>query len=355
MSNRNVLFIGQDFSKSNEGLTVVTKRNLRLLEKCGYTIDTILIPTPSTKTKIRNLILRESYGETKEIKKKIDAALNKDYLFVFFDRSIFGSTLRKFSKKGFMTISFFHNVEVRLSRDRFKVTHNPLYLLMYSVIAHNEKLTLKYADSIIAISERDQKELKGLYKNNDVQLMPTSFMPLDRDLTLSKEIKEEPYCLFVGTNFFANLEGVKWFVEEVAPNISMKVKIVGTVCNPLRVMSLPQNVKLEGRVDDLTRYYENAVCVICPIFSGSGLKTKTIEALRYGKIVFGTDEAFVGVSPACYDEIGKLCNKKEEFVEAINAYSNSPRLINEGSLNVFKKYFSDEVAFETLNNILSNI
>jgi hypothetical protein len=72
---------------------------------------------------------------------------------------------------------------------------------------------------------------------------------------------------------------------------------VGACCeNPtLAYKTIPSNVKLDGYVNDLSSYYKSAVAVVAPIFKGSGMKTKVIEAMSYGKSIIGTDEAFQGI------------------------------------------------------------
>jgi len=354
MEDNKILFVCQDYTLANEGMNVVTRRNLRLLKKCGYEVDEILIKTPSTLTKLKNLLFCESYGYNRDVEKEINASLHKEYRFVFFDRSLFGPLIKKFSERGVHTICFFHNVEAHLSQKRLQVTKNPLYWFLYRSICRNESITTKYAEIIISISERDQKELGSTYGLSNVYLMPTSFQPTPQEY-LHKNATNNPYGLFVGSDFFANQEGMSWFIREVAPNITCDIKVVGSICNSLEKLQLPHNVQLEGYVDDLNVYYQNAMCVISPIFSGSGLKTKTIEALRFGKTVFGTDEAFAGIKPDLFDKIGRLCNTKDDFVNAINTYSRNPSIINKGSLYVFNNYFSDEIAYNTLLFIISKL
>lgn len=352
MDNK-ILFIGQDYRKSNEGVTVVTKRNLRLLEQSGFTVDKILIPTPTTFTKLKNILLGQSYGISRTIGRQIEKALKEDYQFVFFDRSIFGVDIKRFKEKGFKTICFFHNVETNLSQERLRVTHSVSYLLMYLLMKRNELLAIKYSDVIISISNRDQQVLKNMVESKEIYLLPTSFEPLPESLICTPGVVGEPYCLFVGTNFFANLEGITWYIENVAPSVKMKLKVVGNICDGLKNMSLPDNVELLGRVDDLTSFYINASCVISPIFSGSGLKTKTIEALRYGKTIFGTNEAFVGLPDQWHDKIGALCNTQDEFITAIRKFELDPTTHNEQSMNLFRELFSDEVALTTLHSIIN--
>lgn len=351
MNNR-ILFIGQDYRFANEGVTVVTKRNLRLLEQCGCMVDKILVPAPSAVTKFKNFIFGQSYGLDSKIAKQIDKAIKLEYRFIFFDRSIFGTDIKRFKESGHKTICFFHNVETNLSKERLRVTHSISYYLMYMLMKRNESLALNYSDIILSISSRDREILKEEVKNKDVYLLPTSFEPLPQSEHIEHGAKLEPYSLFVGSDFFANQEGLSWYIENVAPNVSMKLKVVGNICNSFRDKNLPSNVELIGRVDDLSYFYNNASCVISPILSGSGLKTKTIEALRYGKTIFGTNEAFVGIPQEWHSKIGALCNTKEEFIRVIRAYEENPIMHNYNSLNLFDDMFSDEVALKTLKSII---
>lgn len=347
-----ILFIGQDYNIVSEGLSKVTERNYRLLTMLGYDIDSILLPPTTMWTKVRSILTMRSYGFNRNIEAQIKTALNRQYEFVFFDRSIFGDAVKRFALRGYKTVCFFHNVETQLSKARLRVTKNPLYLLLYHNIKYNEDLSVKYSNKIIAISDRDQNELQRTYKLKSVFLMPTSFLPINTEDLKARDCVSDKYCLFVGSDFFANYEGISWFINEVADKVNAEVWIVGSVCNSLANLQIPSNVKLLGYADDLTEIYKNASCVISPIFSGSGLKTKTIEAIRYGKFILGTEEAFVGINKSCIDEIGKLCKTPKDFIEGINGCLKEHQVFNQGSIDVFNSYFSDEVAFFTLKRIL---
>lgn len=352
MKKHRILFIGQDYNINKEGLSMVTRRNYRLLSSLGYDIDSILIPPPHLIVKVCNFLTRKSYGFTKDIEQRIENALNEPYEFVFFDRSIFGDAIRRFSERGYKVICFFHNVETELSRTRLRITKNPFYWLLYQNIKYNEYLSVKYSNKIIAISDRDQSELQNKYNLSSIGLMPTSFFSINpEDLRIS-QFPETNYCLFVGSDFFANYEGISWFIKEVAHKVKADFWIVGSICNSLQNVQIPSNVKLLGYADDLTQLYKNASCVISPIFSGSGLKTKTIEAIRYGKYIFGTKEAFVGIGKECIKKVGLLCETREDFIHGINNFMKTPLYFNQGSIDVFNEYFSDDVAIVSFKKIL---
>lgn len=56
--------------------------------------------------------------------------------------------------------------------------------------------------------------------------------------------------------------------------------------------------------------------MISPIWAGGGMKTKTAEALMYGKTIIGTTETFEGyeMDPRCMI----LCRSAADFIAAID-------------------------------------
>ena len=69
------------------------------------------------------------------------------------------------------------------------------------------------------------------------------------------------------------------------------------------------------------------------------MKTKTIEAMSYGKTIIGTDECFQGIE-CDYSEIGALCNTAEEFIVAINNHDGSKH--NKYTAELFESHFSNK-------------
>ena len=96
-------------------------------------------------------------------------------------------------------------------------------------------------------------------------------------------------------------------------------------------------MQVVGTVDCLETWYEKADVVISPIFLGSGMKTKTAEALMYGKPILGTKEAFEGydTDPA---KVGALCNTATEFIETIGKIQQDYDWIEQHGIYARKEY-----------------
>lgn len=344
-----ILDISRDFTIKSDGGSVVTKRNFNLLSALGE-IDSFFIPVPSLKTRIVNFALMQSYGETPALNRKLKNLLKNRYDLVFFDGSIYGGCLKKVSDLGFKTICFFHNVEKVYYQAKARHTGSLMDKMMVSYIIHNERLSVDCADYIITLNQRDSNELAANYGRKADLILPSSF---PSTILHKPDDNVSPYLLFVGTNFFANIEGVRFIIDKIVPYVSMPIKIVGNVNEAFKNTVLPDNVEMLGRVDDIASFYRNASAVIAPIFSGSGLKTKTVEALRFGKTVLGTSEAFEGIDIAHNPGIGAVCHSASDFVSAIRDLS--PTAINKASLSLFEKCYSDNAALSALRNFLDRI
>ena len=88
-------------------------------------------------------------------------------------------------------------------------------------------------------------------------------------------------------------------------------------------LTLLQHIEVISDVPDLMPYIEQADIIVLPIFSGSGMKVKTCEALMYGKNIVGTKEAFEGYT-ADYNRLCGLCNTDEEFIACLNNIAAHP-------------------------------
>ena len=348
------LFVSRDYTLKRDGGSAVVKRNLFLLKQSFDEVVELCVPIPSLFTRCKNILFRESYGNTLSLKKEVIKHLNNTYDLVFFDSSLYGGYLKLFAKKGFNICCFYHNVEYKYYLDKYNLSRKLQDRIMLPYIRYNELLSTNYATFRVTLNERDSSDLMKMYGKKANFLLPTSFDSLDVDwLNCQIDTQNIPYILFVGSNFYANVEGMEFFIKKVAPYIKYNVKIVGNVCEVFKHKNLPSNVLLIGMVDDLTSYYVNALCVIAPIFSGSGLKTKTIEAFRYGKRIIGTKESFVGVPREYYSIIGEVCSTAGDFIESINSLSSyASQYINLEILDLFNKLYSNQAIEKKFKDFL---
>ena len=349
-----ILYIRFSIDRDNGGY-FVCERNLSALQ-CILGVDNVLICLLSRMSIFSasfSLLTLGNYGLSKYKERQIINRIVEEKVdLVFIEGGMLGSFVKLLHAKRIRTIVFAHNIDSLLYWQRYKNHRSLLNLFRYFSVAYNESRSLKYAYRVMALNNRDANEMQRKYNRYPEIILPITFPNIEINYDRAEKLDiYKPYCLFVGSDFFPNIEGIKWFIENVAPYINYDVRIVGSCCRNciFKNIFLPANVFLEDFVEDLYSYYINASFVIAPIFSGSGMKTKTIEALRHGKCIVGTSEAFVGIE-CDYNLIGGLCNTANEFIDCISKLS--PNLFNSYAYNLFEKYFTNQVFVSRLHKFL---
>lgn len=275
---------------------------------------------------------------------------------VFVDGSNLGSaiTLIKHHFPMVEVTTFFHNVEARFFWGSFATTKT---FRAFGILVANyfaERKAVHVSDKIICLSSRDSCLLKRIYGRAATHI---SSMALEDKCPVyfheSTDSLPEKFALFVGGTFYANQEGIFWFVREVVPRIDIPIYIVGRGFDALRnQLEMPGKVVVVGAVDSLADWYRRAQFVIAPIFDGSGMKTKVAEALMYGKKIVGTPEAFSGYEDIA-EQAGWVCKTADEFAEAIGQVQHEITLAFDQNLRtIYEKNYSYMAAKDRLSVIL---
>lgn len=344
-----ILYIGNRIESPKSGGDQVNYRNQKLLESIQGS-ELSFVPV-----KIETIYEKLILGTTQSVKKNIVAELgNDEYTHVFISQSFLGR-LNQFIKKKFpniIIITFFHNIESSYARAYLKTT-GIRALPTFINFSYGERLCCNNSDLFITLNKRDSSLLKATYNVNSSIELPTSLedvFDIERvDLSTISSPDQLTY-LFVGVSFFANVEGVKWFIDQVLPYVPGKLIVVGKGMD--KVGFEPNDrVEIHGFVDDLTSFYYKSSIVVSPILSGAGMKTKTAEALMFGKAIIGTKEAFEGYEQA--QDAMFECNSAKEFIECINTICDEGKIkyYNSRSRDLFTTQHSKEVALNRMKKL----
>lgn len=286
--------------------------------------------------------------------REIKEIINKEQIdVIFFDASTFGLAIKKIKLKtpDVKIISHFNNCEYDYIDVRFGECKSLKKMIYKKLVHFNEELTLKYSDCTISLSKRDStrvSEVYGIPTSNIIPLFihdearPEDLIPVDNG-----------YCLLFGPVGTANIEGFSWFVENVSPFINVKTVIAGKGFERYKEKFSGRNINVIGYTKDIHELYKDAFCVCIPIFSGGGMKIKTVEALMFGKNIIGTEEAFSGYEFE-YDKVGGIANNAKEFIDIINSLSEKDiPSYNNHSRKVYIEKYSDVNAKKVFSNIIN--
>lgn len=289
----------------------------------------------------------------------LDKMKKNQYDAVFFDNSYYGRIIKKIKKcfPKVPVVVFYVGVKANSGRQTVKNRHYKLnIILMVRNNIREEKLTVKFADVHVLLNNRDSEELNKYYNRKADYLLPIYY--IDRaQIEPVQPTENEFRILFLGGNFWPNILGITWFAENVMPRIKKQGKlfVVGRGMEVLREKSAFQNksnIEVIGGVEDLSYWYNSSDVVVGPIFHGEGMKTKTAEALMYGKRYIGSAEALCG-----YVGLDQYhCETADEFVKMINDYIDTgvPRY-DPDMRKLYEEHYSIEAGNKTICDILRGI
>ena len=350
-----ILYIGRETGTEDNGAGTVMKRNFMALETIvgKDNLFKYLLPQSTLSNVLSSMMTLGSYGVPRNVELDITSkAMRFKPDAIFIDSTSYGSLAKRLSSIA-PIISFAHNLDTELARQEIKSRPFWISFPKYLITKYNEWKTTNFANYLICLNRRDSDGFQKLFGRKADAILPITFPVKDISPYSQFDAPDTPYYLFVGSDFFPNVEGIIWFILNVAPYIDIDFHIVGSCCHneAFKRVKNPKNVKIRGYVDNLDNEYYFAAGVIAPIFKGSGMKTKTIEALSYGKSIFGTDEAFAGID-ANFDSIGARCNTSSDFIKALKLALHRP--YNEYSYNYFLNNLSTEVFVSKLSQFLES-
>jgi hypothetical protein len=125
-----------------------------------------------------------------------------------------------------------------------------------------------------------------------------------------------------GLDYKPNLDALLYYQSEIAPRIgsghgkSTVLHHIGNAPASLREKFRPDVVRFDGYVPDLTRRLRDASFFVAPIVSGTGIKTKVLEAMAVGLPVLATRQAVSGLhvqhKKHCF-----ICERPADFAEGV--------------------------------------
>lgn len=290
----------------------------------------------------------------KEINRTKRVCGYRKYDMVFLNTSVYGG-IAKALKKEFRTIpilSMFQNCELDYNAVRFAGKRGIKSRIYSKLVKESEAMTLKYCDYNAVLSKRDAVRLMQIYGVQADGIHPLFI----KDEALAEDLNgydgSERYCLLFGPNVQPNAEGARWFVKNVSRYLKIRTVIAGRGMDELAQELKHDRVDVAGYVEDIHELYRKAYCVCIPLFHGGGMKVKTIEAMMFGKTIFGTSEAFSGFGDD-HKKAGCLCNTPEEFIRAVNGFVQSGvGSINRQSRELYEQKYSEKAALDRMRSIV---
>lgn len=148
-----------------------------------------------------------------------------------------------------------------------------------------ERWAVAAYDDVMACSDADARALGGAH------VVPNG---VDTTAITPTPLPTAPSLVFVGTlGFLPNVEGIRWFCDEVLPVVRRAVPevtltIVGRDPVPEVRALAGDHVEVVASPPSVLPYVQGARVALVPIRIGSGTRLKALEAMAAGRPVVGT-------------------------------------------------------------------
>lgn len=194
-----------------------------------------------------------------------------------------------------------HNIEHEIWQNLIPKESNPLkrkYLkIMTDRLMRYEHSMVNQVDTLVSISHLDLIKYKKWGLSKESINCPVGMKVDDGQIS---DYNNELF--FLGSlDWLPNVNGLNWFLEKVWPLIllkrpSSKLNVAGRNAKMCK-LSIPDNdsVVFHGEIENSKNYILKYGTMIAPLFSGSGIRVKILEAMSCGRVVITTTKGAQGI------------------------------------------------------------
>ncbi|WP_353138490.1 glycosyltransferase family 4 protein [Pseudopedobacter sp.] len=217
-----------------------------------------------------------------------------------------------------------HNIEFKLwKRLALKegMTPKKLYLNFLSKrLMEYETEIVNHFDALFAISRSDEHFFKSIGCKTTLHSFPVALNLKEYESVIS--LTPHKSIGYIGSmDWRPNVEGLRWFLDQVWPQIQ---KLPSGIKFHLAGKNMPVQFSqhhysdyiLEGEVDNALEFISKQHVFIVPLFSGSGMRVKIIEAMALGKCVIATSIAAEGIKYQ-HDKNILIADRADDFYKQI--------------------------------------
>ena len=181
---------------------------------------------------------------------------------------------------------------------------------------------INLADVVVTVSETDL----DIFKRHGLTL-PSRSVPTGYVFDSLPEItsNEENAVAFIGgMDWMPNREGVEWFIDKVWPIVLSQMPDAKFYLAGRNFPEAIRNLKekglvVVGEVEDAREFIMSKSLSIVPLFAGSGMRVKIVEAMALGRVVISTS---VGAESLQYTD-GRNILIADDAVGFANAIVNT--------------------------------
>jgi len=221
------------------------------------------------------------------------------------------------------------------------------------LLKEKEAEAIQFANVSFTCTENDRMRALELCPNANVKVASPG---VDLNLWQPKDnIERNRYEIVFATTYewVHNVDGLRWYLENVHPIVLKKEKnVVLTILgkNPPEFLRNYPNVDVVGYVDKVQPYYNRASLFIVPLFVGSGVRMRILEAMSMELPVVSTSIGAEGIEATTSEGLF-IADDKELFAEKVLELIKAPdhaRELGRKAREFIQRNFSVEVSIRVI-------
>ena len=285
----------------------------------------------------KSLLLQKSYNAIRFynkgfLEKMVHEINDSNYDYLIFESSyllVYIDELKKiFNGKMILRAP---NVEYKIWEDYSHFSTSLIKKGAYSFLANMLKkyeiLAVSKVDKVLAITENDKFQF-----TEDKIKVPIDVIPFGINCNQTEIPSIEPNKIFFlgAYNWKPNLDAANYLIQEIFPELVIKfpnleLHLAGSYTPESFYLHKSKNIIVHGKVASSIDFMKNNGILIAPIFSGSGVRIKILEALSLAIPVIASTIAMQGIPTKSV----LIADNKKEFVNQICKLLNQNELIND--------------------------
>lgn len=198
----------------------------------------------------------------------------------------------------------------------------------YKRLLRYENAIYEYFEHHTIISAQDRQYIHHKDRNK-IHVIPNGID--DSFLNYDNQPAKEVDLVFIGNMSYApNVTAARFIVEKLLPQLPKGIKVRIAGASPTKeVLKLASNqVEVTGFVEDIKKAYKSSKIFLAPMFLGTGLQNKLLEAMALGIPCITTHLANNALGATPGKEIS-IANDEKEFIQAIKELIDNPELRNQ--------------------------
>lgn len=268
--------------------------------------------------------------------------------------------IRKYSKSKIVLRE--HNIEHLLWKEIASQEKNILKKFYLNIQVNRMRLfeykQIKKADAVTFVTNEDMQVI--MQNCPDVKTLVIPFGVTVHDRPEITRIDTDSIYFLGALDWIPNQEAILWFVTTVWPKLrekfpQMVFHIAGRNAPPALASGLSNVVGIQyhGEVPDAASFTAPFSITISPLFTGSGVRVKIIEAMEQGKVVIASAKAVIGI-PVVPGEHLLIADNADDYIMQLEMLRLSPERTTEIGQNA-RQFIKDQYDIKTIASRLTEL